>query len=90
MAMTSVNIRMDADVKQRFDYICNELGLNISTAINVFAKAVVRQNKIPFELEIEEDPYFNEATIRRINKAIQAEENGETGILKTFEELGIV
>ncbi len=52
MAQTNINIRMDENLKQQFDRLCNELGLNMSTAINVFAKTVVREQRIPFELSL--------------------------------------
>ena len=38
MAQTNVNIRMDENLKQQFDHICKELGLNMSTAFNIFVK----------------------------------------------------
>ena len=53
MAQTNVNIRIDADLKKDFDHLCNELGLNMSTAFNIFAKAMVRQQKIPFEVGLD-------------------------------------
>lgn len=52
MAQTNVNIRMDEILKQQFDYLCNELGMNMSTAFNIFAKTMVRQQKIPFEISL--------------------------------------
>lgn len=52
MAQTNVNIRMDETLKQQFDGLCNELGLNMSTAFNIFAKTMVRQQKIPFEISL--------------------------------------
>lgn len=53
MAQSNVNIRMDEDVKREFDRICNELGMNITTAITIFAKKVIREERIPFEVSIE-------------------------------------
>ncbi|MCI9100934.1 MAG: type II toxin-antitoxin system RelB/DinJ family antitoxin [Lachnospiraceae bacterium] len=53
MAQTSINIRMDEILKQQFDHLCSELGLNMSTAINIFAKTMVRQQKIPFEISLD-------------------------------------
>lgn len=52
MAQTNVNIRMDENLKQQFDCLCNELGMNMSTAFNIFAKTMVRQQKIPFEISL--------------------------------------
>ena len=53
MAQTSVNIRMDEATKVAFDRFCNEIGLSMSAAFNVFAKTVVREQRIPFELTTE-------------------------------------
>ena len=53
MAQTNINIRMDDNLKQQFDWLCNELGLNMTTAINIFAKTMVRQQKIPFEVGLD-------------------------------------
>jgi addiction module RelB/DinJ family antitoxin len=53
MAQTSINIRTDEKLKKQFDLVCNELGINLSTAINIFMKTVVRQNRIPFPLSID-------------------------------------
>lgn len=53
MAQTNINIRMDDNLKQQFDWLCSELGLNMTTAINIFAKTMVRQQKIPFEVALD-------------------------------------
>ena len=50
MAQTSINIRMDEDLKRDFDNICNDLGLSMTAAFTVFAKTVVRQQGIPFRV----------------------------------------
>ncbi len=53
MAQTNINIRMDERLKQEFDWLCTELGLNMTTAFNVFARAVVRSRRIPFEIALD-------------------------------------
>lgn len=50
---TNVNFRMDKDLKLQLEHLCNELGLNMSTALNIFAKTMVRQQRIPFDVGIE-------------------------------------
>lgn len=52
MAQTNVNIRMDSELKKQLDLFCSEIGISTSAAFNIFAKAVVRQQKIPFELSL--------------------------------------
>lgn len=53
MAQTNINIRMDENLKREFDRMCGELGLNMTTAFNIFAKTVVRQQGIPFPVALE-------------------------------------
>ena len=43
MAQTNINIRIDETDKRLFDEICGQLGMTMSTAFNIFAKAVIRQ-----------------------------------------------
>ena len=50
MALSTFSVRMDENLKKQFDLLCNEFGMNTSTAINIFARAVVHQRKIPFEI----------------------------------------
>lgn len=50
MAQITFNIRMDEALKNQFENICKELGMDASTAFNIFARAVVRERKIPFEI----------------------------------------
>ena len=38
MANTSINVRMDADLKRQFEAFCADIGMTMTTAINVFAK----------------------------------------------------
>ena len=52
MAQTNVNIRMDETLKKQFEQLCGELGLNMTTAFNLFAKTMVRQQRIPFEISL--------------------------------------
>ncbi len=50
MAQTSINIRMDSELKNAFEIFCKDVGMTMTTAICVFAKKVVKENKIPFEI----------------------------------------
>ena len=50
MAQVTFSVRMDESLKNQFDNLCKEFGMNASTAFNIFARAVVRERKIPFEI----------------------------------------
>ena len=58
MPTTNVSIRMDTNLKQQAEVIFSEMGMNMTTAITIFARAVVRSGKIPFEISI--NPASNE------------------------------
>ncbi len=49
--MSTYSIRMDSELKKAFDSVCEDFGMSSTTAINVFAKAVVRERRIPFEIK---------------------------------------
>jgi DNA-damage-inducible protein J len=70
MAQTNVNIRMDENLKKQFDAFCSEIGMNMTTAFCVFAKTAVRQNRIPFEISAESDPFYSEANQSRLRKSL--------------------
>ena len=53
MAQTNVSIRMDADLKRQFEAFCTDMGMTMTTAINIFAKKAVREYRIPFEIGAE-------------------------------------
>ncbi len=51
MAQATFSIRMDESLKRQFDALCADFGMNATTAFNVFARTVVRERKIPFEIK---------------------------------------
>lgn len=50
MAQATITIRVDQALKNKFDALCDDFGLSITSAFNIFMKAVVREQKIPFEI----------------------------------------
>ena len=86
MAQTNINIRMDEELKKNFDEICTELGLNMTTAFNVFARAVVRKHGIPFEVSLNDDYFYSESNIARLRKSI-ANLNAGKGIVHDLIEV---
>ena len=59
MQQATFSVRMDANLKKQFDSLCQDFGMNTSTAINIFARAVVKQRKIPFEISALNNPSDN-------------------------------
>jgi len=82
--MAQLNIRIDDDLKARADSLFDELGLNMSTAVNIFVRQAVRQGGIPFEVKV--DPFWSEANQTRIKESLDQLKNGQV-VIKTMDEL---
>ena len=65
MSTTNLNIRTDKDVKEKAEKIFNELGLNMTSAVNIFLRTAIRERGIPFELKLDVP---NETTIAAIGE----------------------
>ena len=50
--MTAYTIRIDNETKTQFDLLCKELGLSVSTAFNIFIKKALREQAIPFRIDL--------------------------------------
>ncbi|MBT1170801.1 type II toxin-antitoxin system RelB/DinJ family antitoxin [Bifidobacterium sp. SO4] len=68
MTTTLVNVRLDEQTKKDMSEVCNELGLSMSAAFNIFAKAVVRERRIPFEVTA--DPFYSPANMRHLARSV--------------------
>ena len=52
MAQVSMTVRLDSQVKQRFDALCNEIGMSANTAMNLFVRRMINFGGIPFEVSV--------------------------------------
>ena len=66
MSTTNLNVRTDKKVKEDAEKIFAELGLNMTSAINIFLRASIRESGIPFALKLDTP---NEETIHAIKEA---------------------
>ena len=53
MATTNLNIRTEKAIKDQAESIFNELGINMTTAVNMFLRTAIREHGIPFELKLD-------------------------------------
>lgn len=53
MEYTNLNIRTSKETKAAAEKIFDELGINTSTAFNIFLKAVIRENGLPFDMRVD-------------------------------------
>lgn len=68
MESLTLNVRVDAKDKKSFEKFCSDVGMNVSTAVNMFIKAVLREQKIPFEVRANS---FDENIYQKLKEAEQ-------------------
>ena len=76
--MTTISAKIANEDKISFEQICDSMGINISSAINAFVKATIRENGLPFALKASEDPYiYSEENMKYLRKSIHQIETGK-------------
>lgn len=83
--MVNVNIRMEDSVKKEFSKFCSNIGLSMSSLFNVFAKKVITEKKVPFDLTYNEDPFYSESNMKWLEKSIKQLEDGKGNIHELIE-----
>jgi DNA-damage-inducible protein J len=87
MAQTAVTIHIDEDIKNEAEFLFNKIGLNMSTAINVFFHQAVREQAIPFELKPYDHFYNSKESIEALKEAKQLMKNPTAKSFKTTKDL---
>lgn len=85
-----VQVKVDKRLKEDADKLFSELGLDTTTALRMFLKTAVREQKMPLKLSLskskQEDPFYSEENINRIKEAIKEIDSGKV-VIKTMQEL---
>ena len=76
MAQATFSIRMDEGLKREFDDLCTAFGMNATTAFNVFARAVVRERRIPFSIQATDEASLNKGMNAFTALRAEAKKNG--------------
>ena len=84
MSTTNLNIRTDKDVKEKAEKIFNELGLNMTSAVNLFLRTAIRERGIPFELKLDVP---NETTIAAIEEGRKMASDPSSPRYSSIDEL---
>lgn len=66
MSMTNLNLRLDSEVKAKVENILNDMGMNFTTAVNIYFKQILRTGEIPFKIKVD---LPNTETIKAVEKA---------------------
>ena len=86
MAQTTLNVRIDEDVKKDFEEFCYDVGMNVSVAVNMFAKAVIREQRLPFEISTI-SPRFNKVTLSALDESEEIIKSGKFRFKNSAEML---
>ena len=78
----NVTIRLDREVKEQAESLFHDLGMNLSTAFNIFARQSLRQGKIPFEIY---DPFYSEKNQAELSRRIADAEAGKLTVHELIE-----
>jgi DNA-damage-inducible protein J len=71
---------MDEEDKKGMEEVCRELGLNMSTAFNIFAKKMRREKRIPFDVSI--DPFYSEKNMSYLKRVISEIDSGKAVLVE--------
>jgi len=84
--MAQINIRIDDVLKEKAELLFEDLGLNMTTAFNIFIRQSLREGGIPFEITTRVDPFFSEANMKVLEDSIKEANDGKV-ISKSIEDL---
>lgn len=84
MATTNLNIRTEKAIKDQAESIFNELGINMTTAVNMFLRTAIREHGIPFELKLDVP---NDSTAAAIEEGRKLMADPTAPRYSTMEEL---
>ena len=77
MAQATIAASIDAEDKAQFEAVCSAAGLDASSAVSLFVKAVLREGRFPFPLDQPADPFFGEPNLSYVKKSVQELRDGK-------------
>ncbi len=78
--MAQINLRVDDDVKKQAELVCSEIGISLSSAINIYLKKLGREYKIPFEVSA--DPFYSEKNIKYLEQKFEEYKSGKMKLVE--------
>ena len=84
MPQAMINFRMDEELKKSMEQVCKDMGMSMTTAFTIFANKVSKERRIPFDVTADPDPFYAEANMERLRKAVA---DAKAGKNMTIHEL---
>ena len=83
MAQSTISVRLNSEDKKQFEEFCEQTGMNISVAITMFVKSVIREQKLPFEVKA--DSFYSEENMATLKRSIKQLDSGKGKIHDIIE-----
>ena len=79
--MAQINIRVDEDVKRGAELVWQDIGISMSSAINIYLKKMARERRIPFELSA--DPFYSQKNMDYLEKKYREYKEGKLKLIES-------
>ena len=80
--MAQISLRVDDTLKAKAENICASMGMNMTTAINIYLTKLVNERRIPFEITA--DPFYSDENMAELERRVTEIKNG-IAVLKEHE-----
>ena len=84
MATTTISFRTDAKLRKEADNFFETVGMTMSTAINLYLRKIVMEQRIPFEISA---PILSKESIDALREAEELKKTGVGKVFKSIDEL---
>lgn len=78
--MAQINLRVDDEVKKQAEIVCSDIGISLSSAINIYLKKLGREYKIPFEVSA--DPFYSKNNIAYLEEKFNEYKKGNMKLVE--------
>lgn len=78
--MAQINLRVDDDVKKQAELVCNDIGISLSSAINIYLKKLGREYRIPFDVSV--DPFYSKKNVEYLEEKFSKYKKGNVKLIE--------
>lgn len=78
--MAQINLRVDDEVKKQAELVCNDIGISLSSAINIYLKKLGREYRIPFDVSV--DPFYSKKNIEYLEEKFSEYKKGNMKLIE--------
>ena len=86
MIMAQISLRIDDDVKINAEKVCKDIGMSMSTAVNIYLKRLGSERRIPFEVSA--DPFYSKENMDELVRRVDNIRTGKS-VLKEHDLIGV-